>query len=604
MRRGWHRDAFVLLPALLFLALHARTLDYELVWTDVPEIAHGSILRPPGQILHAFAEPLHAVDDFATRPFSQPYYRPLQVITASALSASFGREARVLRLVTLGLGALTAVLFTALACQLLRSRWGGMLAGAIFAVHPVGLEIYVWVGGLAAALAGTFAIGSLLCATRAFGAPAQRSRIAWAALSCAALCFGLLSKENAAVVPGLSLAVLLGVRARDRHSADVGVAPLGPALTLVSIQAALVAAYLLVLRPAVLGSSLTGSQPIGGRLATQWASSLAAWPKLIAWIWLPLSSTSSDAIRVVHSLLDPASLLGLGLALGSAGIWVFLLLRGHGVAAIGLAWAWIAFLPTSGLAPLLHARAERNLFLSVFGIALLWAWAGQGLGSRSSPGLGRRRAAATCAALLACGLVAGLAERSWHRQPAWRSTRALFERDLAADPRHREGRLNLIVDYAEAGDFAAAKPHVDVLVGQRKPVGWTSYALEANLLETACRVNAALGRDADTQRAVAGDPLPQSASAVWLMPGFYACYAPALLRLGRPAEALPLFEALQRGAPGNAGARFALGAAQSCAALGRAEEARAWLTRIPPALARSGELAREISQLRGALERD
>jgi Flp pilus assembly protein TadD len=117
-------------------------------------------------------------------------------------------------------------------------------------------------------------------------------------------------------------------------------------------------------------------------------------------------------------------------------------------------------------------------------------------------------------------------------------------------------------------------------------------------------VNAALGRDADTQRAVAGDPLPQSASAVWLMPGFYACYAPALLRLGRPAEALPLFEALQRGAPGNAGARFALGAAQSCAALGRAEEARAWLTRIPPALARSGELAREISQLRGALERD
>ena len=112
MRRGWHRDAFVLLPALLFLALHARTLDYELVWTDVPEIAYGSILRPAGRILHAFAEPLHSIDDFATRPFTQPYYRPLQVISASVLTQTFGRDARVLRSATLCLGAVTALLFT------------------------------------------------------------------------------------------------------------------------------------------------------------------------------------------------------------------------------------------------------------------------------------------------------------------------------------------------------------------------------------------------------------------------------------------------------------------------------------------------------------
>ena len=48
----------LLLPALLFGALHLPALDYALVWTDEPEIVQGSILRPPGRILNAFAEPV------------------------------------------------------------------------------------------------------------------------------------------------------------------------------------------------------------------------------------------------------------------------------------------------------------------------------------------------------------------------------------------------------------------------------------------------------------------------------------------------------------------------------------------------------------------
>jgi hypothetical protein len=594
MRRGWHRDALVLLPALLFLALHARTLDYGLVWTDVPEIAHGSILRPPGRILHAFREPLHAIDDFATRPFTQPYYRPLQVVTASALARAFGREARPLRVVTLALGAVTALLFSLLAAQLLRSRRAGVLAGAIFAAHPVGLEIYVWVGGLAAALAGCFAIASLLCATRYLLAAAPRPRLAWGALSCAALCGALLSKETAAVVPALLAALMLGLHARDRDAREAPW-PTQAAAVLLGLQLALLAGYLLALRPAVLGTSLTGSSPIGGRLASQWASSLAVWPELFAWMLAPLHSTTSDVLEVVPSLLTTGPLLGLALALASAVAWVWLLRRGRGVSALGLAWTWLAFLPGSGLVPLLHARSERNLFLSVFGVALLLASLG--------PVLRRLRVPSALATALAIAFVVGLAERSWRRQPAWHSTTSLFERDVAAEPRHREGRLNLVVAYAEQGRFDAAKPHVDVLLEQRAPTRWTSYALEANLLETACLVNAALGRDVDTRRAVAGDPPPANASAVWRMPGFYACYAQALLRLGRPGEALPLFEALQRGAAGAAGAHFALGAARSQAALGRRGEALAWLARIPPSEAREAGLAGEVAQLRRSLER-
>src|SRR5206468_6103310 len=147
----------------------------------------------------------------------------------------------------------------------------------------------------------------------------------------------------------------------------------------------------------------------------------------------PLHSTTSDAVRVVASGSDPLALAGIALAVGSALAWAACLRRGHAAAAAGLAWIWVAFLPTSGLTPLLHARAERNLFLSVFGAALLL---GAALGALRRRGLPE----AICAAL-AAGLVFGLAQRSWARAPDWRSTTELFERDVAADPHHREGRL-------------------------------------------------------------------------------------------------------------------------------------------------------------------
>src|SRR5262245_45146382 len=101
MRR---RLAVWLLPPLLFFALYARTLDYGFVWVDQAEIVAGSILRPPGRIASAFAEPLHAVESVGTRGLRQPYYRPLQVVVASGLDAAFGRAPRTFRALSLLLG--------------------------------------------------------------------------------------------------------------------------------------------------------------------------------------------------------------------------------------------------------------------------------------------------------------------------------------------------------------------------------------------------------------------------------------------------------------------------------------------------------------------
>lgn len=560
------RVAALLLPALLFAALHLHTLDYDFVWVDRAEIVGGSVLRPPGRILAAFGEPLQATPDFATRTFSQPYYRPLQVVTASALDAAFGRTPRSFRSVSLLLGTATAALFGALALALLRQPAAALLAGTVFAAHPGLLEIYVWVSGLSAALMGFFLIASLGCGLLALKAPSTGRSAAWVTASLAALALGLLSKENAAVAPALQLA-LAGALTLGPRAAGAPRPRTGRLAVLVGAQLLLVALYLLALRPAVLGTALTGAPPIGGSLAVQWQTSLAQWPSQLAWLFLPLHSSTSDAVRVATGWSDPATLAGIALAVGSAVAFVWLLRRGHALAAAALAWIWIAFLPTAGLVPLLHARAERNLFLSLFGAALLCGCA--------LAALRRRPTLHAFGMLLAALLVLGLAERSLARTPAWRSTQALFEGDVARDPRHREGRMNLIVAHLDAGRIAEAKQQLDVLAAQHpEQEGWHSYLFDASLRELVCVVNARADADADTLRLY--PPHPLKASEVWLAPGFHACFAEALERLGRCEDALPIYAALYMGLGGAEGLRFAEGAARCVTALGRAGEAERW----------------------------
>jgi hypothetical protein len=554
------RVAVWCLPALLFLALHGRALGYEFVWVDQAEIAAGTILRPPGHILAAFGEPLQQQEGFATALLSQPYYRPLQVVTASALAAAVGRSPVAFHALSLVLGAATAALFGVLALAWLRDPAAALLAGALFAAHPGLLEIYVWVAGLSAALMGLFLIASLDTGLRSLGAASPRARWSWGAASLAALALALLSKENAAVTPALLAALGLALWLRARAHGEAG--PRLPALAvLVAAQLALVAIHLLVLRPAVLGRSLTGAPAIAGSLVTQWQSSLAQWPSQMLWLFAPLHSNTSDAVRIATSWSDPCVLAGVAIALGSAIACGWLARRGHALAAAALAWIWIAFLPTSGLTPLLHARAERNLFLSIFGAALLAA-----IGMAA---LARTRAPRAAVVALGLAAVLVLSQRTWARSPDWRSSEALFSRDVTDDPRHREGRINWIIALAESGRTAEAKQQVDVLAAQR-PVeeGWHSYMLDSNLRELVCLVNAAAGADTDTLRRY--PPHPLGRAEVWSEPGFHACYAAALERMSRCEDALPIYTMLARGSRGADAQRFAAGVARCTATLGRA----------------------------------
>jgi hypothetical protein len=427
-------------------------------------------------------------------------------------------------------------------------------------------------------------IGALASALAATRAETARGATAWGALSAAGLVLALLSKEQAAVTPALLVAALLSLGSGPRR---------GAATRLVLLQTLLVAVYFLALRPSVLGSALTGVPPIGGSMATQWLTAIASWPRQLGWLFAPLRSSTNDTVMIVDSLASLRLALGALLALGSVFVWGWLRRSGARIAALGLAWIWIAFAPTAGLLPLLHASGERYLFLSCFGAALLLADAG----GRWLPG----RPRAWIAPALAVLVLLGLAERTRARLPAWSSTQTLFEIDLARAPNFREAYFILGLKDAEAGRFAEASQRIaPLLSNDPRFQGSTGYLNWLSLAELACL--SSLGSQDFAGVLALEARWQREFPALTRAPSFRVCAAQAREGLGRTAEALAsyLSVANELGAAAPTGLYIVI--ARNLAALGRGQEAAPWLARARAAAPTDPAVLGQLQAVESAIE--
>ncbi|HXM39120.1 MAG TPA: hypothetical protein VN908_10745 [Gemmatimonadales bacterium] len=249
-----------------------------------------------------------------------------------------------------------------LAVTALARRWAGISAafvtGLIFAVHPVHVEAVANVIGRAELMA---AVGACL----AVYAAVVKDSIGWSALALAA---GLLSKENAAVAPGLILwAWAVGLARPPRHRM----------LSFVGSWLAIAAVYV-ALRGAVLhpyarlhdiAPVFVGQSPVAVRLTA--VAGLADVARLLLFP-LTLRVDYSPAERtLVRSVLDGRFLLGVACLVAWATLLVLAWRRGRRVEAFGLGWIAIAFLPVANLLfPVGVLLAERTLYLPSAGLAL------------------------------------------------------------------------------------------------------------------------------------------------------------------------------------------------------------------------------------------
>ncbi|MEP6729328.1 MAG: glycosyltransferase family 39 protein [bacterium] len=353
-------------------------------------------------------------------------YRPLVVLLFALQWFTADGAPWVFHLVNiiLAVAATLAVYWCAAAILPIAGAW---VAAALFAVHPVHVEVTGNVVGqseLMVAICVVLAVG-LYLRRRLSGDLGWRDILSIAAL----FGMGLLTKEHAIVLPGLlvaaELSVLPGepwrVRARTMR-------PLLLVLTLVAVG--YLCARLLVQR------DLAGFVPFPifrflrmtpiDRIGTM----MNEMPRIAQLLIFPthLSADYSPGDVIIAKGLALSQIPGLFICIGTV-VLAFALRKRSPVMTFGLFWVIVAYLPVSNLiVPAGFVTAERTLFLPSVGVVLAAGALAERVRLRSSPS--RVRLAAAALVLL---LAAGLA-RTIDRQRVWKNNDVFFEQLMKDAP--------------------------------------------------------------------------------------------------------------------------------------------------------------------------
>jgi hypothetical protein len=372
------------------VVVYVGSLWNRFAFDDVYAVVLNPLVHHPSGIWEAFGRSYWAGN------LNTTVYRPLAV-ASFALDWIVGKAAWFHAVNVLWHAA------ASLLVALLARRWAGdraaLVAGLLFAVHPVHVEAVANVVGRNELMAAVFVLLAVYAAL-------ERGSVLWSAV---ALAGGLLSKENAAVVPGLIVWAWL-VRLRPRPERRRLLAFVSSWLL---VGAAYVALRWVVFRG--YGQGITAVAPVfigQGSLAIRLtavagfvdAARLLLFPLHLRADYSPLERTA------VTSFADARLWAGVAVVAAWAVLLGFALKRHRRLEAFGLGWIAIAYSPVANLLfPIGVYIAERTLYLPSVGLALALG----GLVRDVSP---RRLALPLTAAVLAGGIRTAL------RVPVWRDT--------------------------------------------------------------------------------------------------------------------------------------------------------------------------------------
>lgn len=390
------------------VAVYANTLANGFVWDDMLLVVDNPRIKGWGRVLELLTQPL--------APGTQ-YYRPLQGLTFLTDYAVNGLAPAGFHLTNVALHALAALLFYRVARMVLRDSVAALVAGLLFAVHPIHTEAVAYVAGRSDSLSAIFLLSALLL----YSSPL---------LSAGAFLLALLARESALVL--VPLVALL--------EAGGGVAP-RRRIERYAAYAIVVALYV-AMRATTLGDQpvhvATAAVPIGTRLLTL--------PKVVVsylgQLVLPINLHMERRVVPASSLLDtsflgPAALLALIVVLlfeARATAWPIVL---------GALWFAVALLPFANVVPLDAFMAEHWLYVPSMGVFMAVGW-------RVAQSLPTRRRVAVAAAVVAVLIAYGV--RTVRRNADWATEASIFEATVRDSPSSFRALSNLGRVYLEAGD--------------------------------------------------------------------------------------------------------------------------------------------------------
>jgi len=419
--------------------VYLNTLGDGFVWDDPISVASVRHVRGAGDAATLFARPAFAgVDSAIARAGLVEYYRPLWSLSLAVDHALWGDRASGYHLMNLVLHVAAAALTFAIALALLGDVVLALLAGLLFAVHPVHVEAVAWISARNELLCTV----ALLAAFLAYARERRGGKVFPGIVCVLAFEAALLSKETALAFPLLVL--LYELRDRTATLRSRVVPPL--------ILAAAAVPYL-VMRAAVV-HPLPDPHPLVERLMAAPA---------IALTYLRLLLVPHPLAVLYHADAGAGS-LGVWLAALGLVIVVVLVARMRTRApevSFGLGWTLLTMVPVLGIAVTLRPAplAERYLYLPSVGWCLAWAGAialAQQLdaGTRADSARGARVRAWLLA--LSWVVLAAFTAMTVRRNAIWKSDATLMPQMAADAPGSPHAHEGLALVLEQQGRLAEA----------------------------------------------------------------------------------------------------------------------------------------------------
>ena len=385
-----------LAAGLLAALVAAPSLHNGFVSDDHWVIVERPLLQHPPAIAAVLREP------YWPAGFGGVTWRPA-VLASYALDYRLGGGAHWFHAVNVLWAALATALLTLLACQVGDPRTG-LVAGLLFAVHPVHVEAVANVVGRAELMAAAGYAAALLCALRV---ERHRGYLVGVALAAA---FAIASKEHAVTLPAAIVLVCLARRSPVRSAALPVVAAVVP-----------IVAYFILRGAFSAGSFASGGLAVGLEHLNLAQRAWAMIPISLQWwrlLLFPahLSADYSPGQLMVSTGLTAMHLLGI-LVWAAAGWAAWRWRERFPGLALGIVWLVVTVSPVANvLIPTEVLVAERTLYLPSWGIAVAIASVGMAVPWQARPRV----------VLLAVVLLLAAA-RSVARSAVWHDDEAQFQ---------------------------------------------------------------------------------------------------------------------------------------------------------------------------------
>ena len=444
------RRRAALIPLAIFalaIVMAAPTIHGRFVGGDDHRLVLNHVLVSRPSLAHALK--LFTI-------FHRDLYQPLPLLTFSiefAVADALGLRADqvgpgggawIFHLTNILLHATNAVLVWFLLVRIQPGRAVATIAGALFAIHPLQVEVVAWTNGRMMLMSTLFALWALISLARYLSCP----RAGPAVLTVLLVVLSMMSKVRIGL-PVLMLVVALACRIRlDRRFLWVWVpsAALTVAFAILNIEAT--SASDMFFRGV---DYLQGSRVARSIIAVAWyfthlirPGGLSAWyepPKLVTW----------GEARTLQALVVVIAVLAA----------VVLTVRRTRVGWLGLVW----FLATIGATlPLVPARnllaADRYIYLPIVG--LLWVFAALILEAfRWASHRWSDKTAGVWGGALALACAAALLTVAWRTARYYESPIAKMERILEVHPNSPRVRVLLGWGYFRAGNYDRAMMHAN-----------------------------------------------------------------------------------------------------------------------------------------------